>query len=293
MQRKETFILTILSLLFVALFVYGALGNNISEPKKTTTTTLDSSFKNNKTLTVGEKRNKSSSSNKKKQDDDDDIIRIVCIGDSLTAGVTSVGNKDWKPYAPYLQAQMEHDLLLSNNSSKNISILHYGYPGWTSAELMHGRNNKNSDNMESILSSATTTSSTESNLSLDLVIIMAGTNDMLRGRYNSYNVSQQVIELHQFCYEHYSVPRSILLEIPGAKAYKRDSDLKKEVNLLSQHMRTFAESESRATFVPFPFDYTDDDGDDKWSMDGVHCTEKGYRALAEYLAPIVQQVLLH
>eukprot|EP00980_Cylindrotheca_fusiformis_P020512 scaffold7572_cov118-Cylindrotheca_fusiformis.AAC.1 len=273
MQRKETFILTILSLLFVALFVYGTLGNNISEPKKTTTTTLDSSFKNNTTLTVGEKRNKSSSSKKKKKkQDDDDIIRIVCIGDSLTAGVTSVGNKDWKPYAPYLQAQMEQDLLLSsnnsnnnNNNNKNISILHYGYPGWTSAELMHGRNNKNSDSMESILSSATTSSSTESNLSLDLVIIMAGTNDMLRGRYNSYNVSQQVIELHQFGYEHFSVPRSILLEIPGAKAYERDSDLKKEVDLLSQHMRTFATTESRATFVPFPFDYTDDD--DKWSED--------------------------
>jgi lysophospholipase L1-like esterase len=182
-------------------------------------------------------------------------IRILCVGDSLTAGVTRVGNKDWRPYAPFLEAALRNRTALSSHA---VTVYHNGYPGWTSEDLMYGRHH-GSDNLTSILADSLLQD-------LDLVLLMAGSNDMFQKKYNAYNVSEQVIALHQFCYEHL-VPRTIALEIPRFRNYENNPEVAEQVQELSEHLRRYTDSEGRATFVSFPFDY--EDGDNKWSMDGM------------------------
>lgn len=254
--RKETFIMALLSLLFASMFVYGTLGlieTEDFESAEHSDFVLKEEEANTTLIAVAENHKNSSTAASR----DDRRIRILCIGDSLTAGVTKVGNKDWRPYAPFLEAALQNRSSLNGYSA--ATVYHKGYPGWTSEDLMNGRR-RDDDNLTSILEDP-------SLQDLDLVILMAGSNDVLKGKYNSYDVSEYVIALHQFSLEQYSVPRTIALEIPGAKQYEKIPDMAMEVQVLSGHLQNYAATETRTTFVPFPFPYVD--SDEKWSTDGV------------------------
>jgi lysophospholipase L1-like esterase len=261
MQRKESFFIAILSLLFASLFVYGTLGlvenEDLVSAEQNDLVVKDNTInKGNATTTIIDSSGDSMKEEKKDPDATRKLdIRILCVGDSLTAGVTRVGNKDWTPYAPFLEAALRNRTALSSHS---VTVYHKGYPGWTSADLMYGSNH-GSDNLTSILADSLFQD-------LDLVLLMAGSNDILQGKFSAYNVSEQVIALHQFCYEHF-VPRTIALEIPGARNYENSPETAEQVQVLSEHLRRYTDSEGRATFVSFPFEY--EDGDNKWSADGV------------------------
>jgi lysophospholipase L1-like esterase len=260
MHRKESFFIALLSLLFASLFVYGTLGRveneDLVSAEQNDLVVKDKTTDKGNATTIIESSGDSVKVEKKDPDATGKIdIRILCVGDSLTAGVTRVRNKDWRPYAPFLEAALRNRTALSSHA---VTVYHKGYPRWTSEDLMYGRHH-GSDNLTSILADS-------SLQDLDLVLLMAGSNDMFQRKYNAYNVSEQVIALHQFCYEHF-VPRTIALEIPGARGYENNPETAEQVHGLSEHLRRYTDSEGRATFVSFPFDY--EDGDNKWSTDGM------------------------
>jgi hypothetical protein len=223
--------LIILSLLFASLFSYGALGRQESHSIATDhgqiikVETID-----RETIPVDS--------------------HILCVGDSLTAGMTGFGRgQPDSPYALFLEAALKNRTLLSNGD--DISITHRGFPGWESGKL---------------LEAVTTILAEEGNQNIDLLILLAGTNDILDRQFNNYNISQRVIALHETAYE-LNVSHTIAVEIPGSKSYKKHPDQCENVVLLTQNLKQFSDSESRATFAPFPFPYNEDD--DRWSKDGV------------------------
>lgn len=225
--RRETCAMTILSLFFVSLFVYGSL-----IPLENTSVASETSTK--------VKKNEYSH------------IRILAVGDSLTAGITrGDGVRSQAPYAPLLEKALEQTF-------GNVTVFKKGFPGWTSVELRSGRGRGGSFLREML----------DEILPLDLVIILAGTNDILGRLYKDpqNNVSANVIALHQECYDQ-NVPHTIALEIPGAKPYLQSGELSEQVEILTRHLKQFSAFEPKATFVPFPFEYSE--GDDKWSTDGM------------------------
>jgi lysophospholipase L1-like esterase len=58
---------------------------------------------------------------------------------------------------------------------------------------------------------------------------------------------------------------------------------------VNNELKEYCQTESRATFVPFPFEYARDD--EKWAYDGLHFSAEGYRVLGLSLAPVVEQII--
>ena len=61
--------------------------------------------------------------------------RILCYGDSLTAGFCCGGYK-FAPYATFLKDKLE-----SMNQNLNIEIDSYGFSGWTTGQLLENTYN--------------------------------------------------------------------------------------------------------------------------------------------------------
>jgi len=199
---------------------------------------------------------------------------------------------DFCPYTSYLEAALKKrrkDVIKGGEESiPAIEIINEGYRGWTSYALMHGSQKYPKINVDTMLKKYINWKGGKSSF-VDMVIIMAGTNDIFQGNYEEYNVSESVISMHQLALGNRMVPTTIALDIPGSHAFMTNAVMGKEAHTLSESLQTYAKSEPRTTFVTFPFPYKD--GDEKWSKDRIHCTETGYKVLGESLAPIVEQAL--
>lgn len=137
---------------------------------------------------------------------------------------------------------------------------------------------------------------------LSCVIILAGTNDlgfalMTDDTNPAQTVLQDIQALHQMAWDA-GVQHTIAVAIPpsGYQAQVAEASfLALEIN---QALEDFCneQSEGKATFVPFPFEFEfcreDDDNNTKnWSPDGLHFSPKGYQRLGESLRDPVLKVL--
>ena len=101
-------------------------------------------------------------------------ISILCVGDSLTAGVTVMGHSELnKPYAPFLQGFLRKN---HTNNDHSITITHKGFPGWTSVDLIRGK--RGLDNLTTILSRPR-------NRNIDILVIQT----CLQTRSSTYHCS--------------------------------------------------------------------------------------------------------
>eukprot|EP00980_Cylindrotheca_fusiformis_P023931 scaffold11212_cov121-Cylindrotheca_fusiformis.AAC.10 len=131
-------------------------------------------------------------------------FRILCFGDSLTAGAYPPKFRNFQ-YAPHLE-----NALLLNNSDQlpkpGIAVWHKGFPGWTSRKLLERANGQ--DGLGTLIHKI-------KNPSLSLVILLAGTNDLGQTQSAS-EIADSVISLHQFCFNQ-NVPMTIAIGIPPSK----------------------------------------------------------------------------
>jgi lysophospholipase L1-like esterase len=221
--------------------------------------------------------------------------RILCYGDSLTAGTSGW---DLYPYAPYL----EQGLLELRDS---VAVRHRGNPGMQAAEMA-----ANLDGPRRGLRSAI---QAVTDPSLSLVIILAGTNDLGYALLAAPNVetaaeeiSSHLIALHTVCAE-LGVPRTLAVGIPPSGYQYVNEAARNLATLINERLQQFAsqtEAESSTsapqqeqqasksfpvTYVPFPFAYEPDG--DNWHSDTLHFSERGYRVLGESLVPVVHSIL--
>ena len=92
--------------------------------------------------------------------------RILCYGDSLTAGFCCGGYK-FAPYAAFLK-----DKLQSSNHGCEFEIDHYGFSGWTTKQLLDGAHSQNLRDFVGMSGPGLAVALKEK--LYDLVILMAG-----------------------------------------------------------------------------------------------------------------------
>jgi lysophospholipase L1-like esterase len=178
------------------------------------------------------------------------------------------------PYAPVLEKALNER---SDDSTQYI-VRHRGMPGWTSSNML--------GDLDGERTGLRTAVRAVKDPGLSLVIILAGSNDLGWG-FGEEEIVGNLVSLHEVCYEN-GVPRTIAVAIPPSGYQSQNAAARELCATVNDRLRSYCSQEHRATFVPFPFAY---DGGENWFSDGLHFSEKGYRALGESLAEPVIGVL--
>lgn len=200
--------------------------------------------------------------------------RVFAFGDSLTAGTS--GNELY-PYAPYLESAIHAREALNR---KEVIVRHRGLPGWTAKEMLN-----NLDDGRAGLRAAIRNIQ---NPPLELVIILAGTNDMGYG-FSEKEITENVLKLHRVCFDE-GIPRTIAIGIPPSGYQSVNADAANLANIINSNIETFCKANpERATFYPFPFQFEKDG--ENWDADTLHFSQKGYETLGKSLVDVVLQSL--
>jgi lysophospholipase L1-like esterase len=223
-------------------------------------------------------------------------IRILCYGDSLTAG-TSPPIDQLHPYGPHLEKELNRLYALQSNAPSTV-VRWRGLPGWT-ASVMTEYLDDSTAGLRSAVNSIR-------DPPLSLVIILAGSNDigMLTSSMSSTEVNGEdavapILSLHKACLECDQDSDSIGLRtlavgIPGSGWQQMNPMAKKLWEEMNDSLVKFASSSvsnygGRVSYVKFPFEYVK--GDSKWCSDGLHLSPEGYELLGVQLASSVKKLL--
>mmetsp|Transcript_69748 Transcript_69748/g.130244 ORF Transcript_69748/g.130244 Transcript_69748/m.130244 type:complete len:549 (-) Transcript_69748:2-1648(-) len=219
--------------------------------------------------------------------------RILCFGDSLTAGYHSRG-LGFSPYAPYLMDALELDV--------SCDVWMAGYSGLTAGRLARdldavsikditGRTGKG---LRRIL---------REDGPFDLVLIIVGTNDLGLQRLkredspDTQTILNSIVALHAACHEEgvttvsLSVPpnRAMSIEKEEWQEYRNNwQELNSQLarwSLSDGHRSGVAAHLDTSFMVPYS------DGSPLWEEDGLHLSPHGSRQLGEQIAGRIASVL--
>jgi len=206
---------------------------------------------------------------------------ILAYGDSLTAGYWDEGDRFW-PYGATLTEGLLPDIVA------NVSVC--GLSSLTAAELLEGVDSlrirdgvgRRGVGLRRAL---------QDNGSFDLVLIMAGTNDL--GEPNDpHSIFEDICALHKVCHAHgvdtvaLSVPPSgAVLELKRYR--KRWGTLNSLLNdwVVSKRgegVRLFVDTRAIVPFV---------EGSDLWEEDNLHLSKAGSTRLGAGLVPLLKPLL--
>ena len=211
-------------------------------------------------------------------------MRVICYGDSLTAG-TSPPLDTLHPYAPYLERA------ISTTAPASL-VRHLGLPGVTATAMLQYVDDEQSG-LRSLLKRA----------SPHLALILAGTNDL---GYNSESepIVRALCGLHQVCHD-LDVP-TVAIGIPPSAYQAQNAAAAELASSVNREMREWCEARGDmptwtrtfcagtvvksgggggafATFVDHPIATWARD-DELWAPDGLHFSPEGYQRLGEGLA---------
>jgi len=203
--------------------------------------------------------------------------KVFCFGDSLTAGTSPPLNEN-VPYAPCLEKALRSHY----PEHAEILVRWKGYPGWTAQNLgQEGGLGSIMDNIE------------QSAGPLDLVIILAGTND-LAYETDSETITNSIKSVHTIA--HGKGVKTLCLGIPSSgwqTKSKVTRDLAESVNSKLKSWASGGGDENDSTLVEFsPFPIVSYDNKSRlWCEDGLHLSPEGYRFTGESLARTVANML--
>jgi lysophospholipase L1-like esterase len=197
--------------------------------------------------------------------------RILCYGDSLTAGTSGM---NLYPYAPYLERAFND----RTDRTHEIMVRYRGLPGWTAAAMVEQVDGP-STGLRPLITNAQPVS---------VVIILAGTNDMAYGQ-NAKTITEDVLLLHKIAWEQ-NVPRTIAITIPPSGYQSANEQARSLADEVNRNLEEACSREnSQAIFMQFPFEY--ERGGENWHPDSLHLSERGYKVLAESLIETVESAL--
>ena len=202
------------------------------------------------------------------------LHRILCYGDSLTAGTSGM---NLYPYAQFLEQGLKK---ARPDMESNFVVRHRGMPGWTAQYMLDEALNDPKTGLLSAIQSV-------KDPPLSLVIILAGTNDLGYGM-SEEEITESVLGLHKVAWEN-GVARTIAIAIPPSGYQNVNEQARKTVKAINTNLEKACSSTDKAVFVPFPFDY--EEGGENWFPDTLHFSERGYQALGESLVPVVLSAL--
>jgi lysophospholipase L1-like esterase len=230
-------------------------------------------------------------------------IRILCYGDSLTAG-TSPPMDQLFPYGPFLENELNKLYADDDYNDVEVVVRWRGLPGWTASTMV--------EHLDDSFVGLRSAVSGIKDPALSLVIILAGTNDigmltssmMANDATRAKEAVEPILGLHRACLELNSNNASgsnnnnnaqlqtLAVGIPGSAWQQMNPSAKQLCNDMNDSLKEFAASsyyDGRVSFVDFPFEYLA--GDSKWSGDGLHFSPEGYEVLGVELAKTVKKIL--
>lgn len=196
-------------------------------------------------------------------------VSIFCFGDSLTEGMTA-GTREFYPYAPHLERALD------NNIKANVTYL--GLSGWTTLQFV-----------ETLDTARGLAYNVQRQSPLDLVILLAGTNDLGR-QYPAEDIQDRLETLVAKAREA-GAKHVLLLGIPESRWQVGNPSAMAKARDINQHMRDKYLHIEQVTTISFPFRYNDTDPHERWSKDGLHLSPSGYRSLGETLAKTVRRIV--
>jgi len=201
-------------------------------------------------------------------------LRILCFGDSLTAG-TSPPHLEEYPYAPHLEKALQ-----STFPNRSVMVRQMGFPGWTAKQLLES--STDARGLQSLIRRV-------QDPTLELVIVLAGTND-LGYNFGAQEIIESVQALHQVC--HAEKTRTIAIAVPPSQHQNMNPEFAAKARQVNQGLEEYCQhcAPNWSKFVAFPFEWAPND--DRWSPDGLHFSAKGYQVLGESLVPAVKEMIL-
>jgi len=188
--------------------------------------------------------------------------RVLCVGDSLTAGFHD-GGRGEHPYGATL------------GRLASLDTVTLGRSGWTARRMLQACSESGSPD--------SVTSAIDRDGPFALVMLMAGTND-LAYRVPPGEIAATVWRLHQLC--HARGCRTLAVGIPGSRGQVGPAAA--AAATANRLLRDECRASDRATYVDCPLAY----GATRfWEPDGLHMSPAGYDELARLLRPTVLAAL--
>lgn len=203
--------------------------------------------------------------------------RVVCYGDSLTAGFCSLGTL-FEPYARTMAKELDA-------SGVPCEILVSGHSGTTAEEMVTAIDTSVVDMAG--LQGKGLARMLDDDVLPDLVIIMTGTNDMGRGS-TLETIVKDIAHLHTACHRR-GVPTVALVPPPAPCApQQREKDRMRLRHLITE----WAMGQKGVKAVLDPAQWVGlDAGSWAWDSDGLHFCPNGSALLGHGLAACVVKLL--
>ena len=209
------------------------------------------------------------------------VKRILCYGDSLTAGFWARGQK-FEPYAKTLKKELESLGII-------VEIDHHGFSGWTTEELLARSDYNKLEDFTGHKGPGLKKALTSQNY--DLLILMAGTNDLSNKSdtfiFNNLKKLTEIAISAKIPTLNVGIPDSAYLFRDGHARSKRDS--------VNKMLSNFANSEKKLdwppliSYTPCPFAFTPDSK--FFDFDGLHFSEKGYQEFGKGICDVVYKLV--
>lgn len=166
--------------------------------------------------------------------------RILCYGDSLTAGI--VMNDDgtinrYYPYGPHLERVLRQQQSSSSSPTSAVMVRSRGIPGWTANAMTQDLDGPNTG-LRSALQALSVMPMINAGMNDDdddddealhplddiadgvsLAIILAGTNDLGFGFGGAQEIAENIIQLHRICYQN-NVPHTLAIAVPPSSTLR-------------------------------------------------------------------------
>jgi lysophospholipase L1-like esterase len=225
------------------------------------------------------------------------MARILCFGDSLTAGY--IGGVTFSPYCLSLFRALVSTSTAPLPSPHIIDAI--GFSGWTTDQMIREAGNSACTDVFFCVSPGLSAAlagrgvlwdytggaaSRQPSAPYDLVIILAGTNDLANRGVTPERVFSNLQRLHEMCYAA-RVPRTLAVGIPQSLYGSRNSDfdaVRERTNALLEAWAS-GSSAGRCCYVPCPTSLSD------LGTDGLHFSASGYETLGTELASTVCEMI--
>ena len=197
-------------------------------------------------------------------------MRILCCGDSLTAGY--YGNTDH--YTPY-GAQLSKRL--------GMPVDQIGRSGWRADEIVTNMGNQVCIDVFNRHGPGLAVQLAAKKY--DICIVMAGTNDLAAGR-SAESIVNDVKTLHNYCFAR--GVRTVALPIPESRFFTGDQCHAPQGaarTACNRLLRDWAATlKGRVLFVDMVQHVPYSDTDGNWAPDGLHMSQQGYATFGDKCA---------
>ena len=205
------------------------------------------------------------------------LQRILCYGDSLTAGFCFRGSK-FVPYADTLESSLSRKKL-------NIEVDHFGFSGWTTQRLLI-----NID--EDVLRDFTGKSGPGLNKAFQkqdyhLLILMAGTNDL--GHATIEEIFKNLQDLMNCAIK--ANVKVLSVGIPDSGYIYHNPNVRAKRDQINEKLAKYANETALVTYTDPPIKYEPKCA--SFDDDGLHFSEFGYQSFGDGLVEVVQSILIN